>query len=94
MDSGKPNHFPCNARLDGMPTITKTRARGLDWYLTNRGMNITGTELMRCQGFDPDRIHVPEGVAKTKLYEMVGNAYTVNVMEALIRQGLIALGRI
>ena len=93
IDIGKPKNFNVNLRFDEMPTITKTRAKNLMWYLTNRGLTVTENELLRCQGFDPAAVKVPAGVARSKVCEMVGNAYTVNVMEALLRKGLVALGR-
>ena len=93
IDIGKPKSFSVVPHYDEMPTIAKARAKYISWYLTNRGLRITESELLRCQGFDPAAVRVPAGVNRTKLNEMVGNAYTVNVMEALIRSGLAALGR-
>ncbi|CAK0890745.1 unnamed protein product [Prorocentrum cordatum] len=74
--------------LDEMPTITKKRARELQWFTTNRGGLIREHELMKCQGFDPHAIVVPPDVNRSRLREMIGNAYTVTVMRDLFRKSL------
>ena len=76
-----------------MPTITKKRAKELQWFITNRGGLIREHELLKCQGFDPYAIVVPPDVNRSRFREMIGNAYTVNVMRGLFRKGLRALGR-
>ena len=76
-----------------MQTITKKRAKDLQWFITNRGGLIREHELLKCQGFDPSAIVVPPGVNRSRFCEMIGNAYTVNVMRELFRCGLRAIGR-
>ena len=83
---GKPT---CNT----MPTITRRRAQKREYFIVDRGL-ISESELMRCQGFDPNRIVVPEGTNRERMCEMVGNAMTVTVMQRLIRNGLRALNRL
>ena len=79
--------------LDEMPTITKARAGKRAWCITNLGRRISENELLRCQGFNPSDVVVPTKINREKLCEMVGNAFTVNVMQALMQNGLRALGR-
>ena len=93
VDVGKGKSFATSVYLNEMPTITKKRAKELGWFITNRGGLIREHELLKCQGFDPSTIVVPPGVNRSRLREMIGNSYTVNVMEDLFRCGLRALGR-
>jgi DNA-cytosine methyltransferase len=93
IDVGKGPSFGISVYLDEMPTITKKRARELQWFTTNRGGLIREHELLKCQGFDPHAIVVPPDVNRSRLREMIGNAYTVTVMRDLFRKCLCALGR-
>lgn len=93
IDIGKGKSYATSVYRDELPTITKTRAKELHWFITNRGGLIREHELLRCQGFDPSTIIVPPRVNRSRLREMAGNAVTVNVMEALFWCSLRALGR-
>ncbi len=53
IDIGKGKSYATSVYRDELPTITKTRAKELHWFITNRGGLIREHELLRCQGCEP-----------------------------------------
>ena len=51
------------------------------------------SELMRLQGCDPKRFNT-SGLTKTQLGSIIGNAMSVNVMEAVIEKAIKTIGGI
>ena len=47
---------------------------------------LTESECLRMQGFDDTRVKVPDHVLPKDLYQMVGNAVSVNTVAAIIEQ--------
>ena len=74
-----------------MPTITRTRGSALAYVLTKYGTRISLAELMRCQGFRPERLQL-EGLSVGAVGAMVGNAMSVNVVMHILRVNLPSLG--
>ncbi len=85
-----------NDRTTGSPTVQRleensegisnnlTSVQKDNWVLNNQRIRrLTPTECERLQGF-PDGW--TEGVSDTQRYKQMGNAVTVNVVEAIMRK--------
>ena len=78
MDLETSKSFGTSISYNRLPTITKTRARTGLWL--NRHERFTSTtELLRCQGIDPNFITLPETVSEKQLRAMIGNSFSLGV---------------
>ena len=77
---------------DIAPCLTKTRCQANDYYLMSRGRRLTLAELFRLQGVPAHRIRLPPGVTEAHLRGMIGNAWTVPVYAAILRNALLSTG--
>ena len=77
---------------DIAPCLTKTRCQANDYYLMSRGRRLTLAELFRLQGVPAHRIRLPPGVKEAHLRGMIGNAWTVPVYAAILRNALLSTG--
>ena len=73
------------------PAITKSRAAGQDFWLMSAGRRLTVLELLRMQGFLKTDVNL-EGLSERQIGEMVGNAMSVPVLTAVLREGLRVCG--
>jgi site-specific DNA-cytosine methylase len=80
-----------NMMHDLCPAITKSRAAGRDFWLMSAGRRLTVGELLRLQGFTAADLNL-EGVSERQVGEMVGNAMSVPVLSAVLREGLSVCG--
>ena len=91
VDIGNSKNFGPSVAYDQLPCITKARSdRGGFWIVKDDNFT-TDDELIRGQGFVPDKIIVPDRIDRRKMLQMIGNAFTVNVLSALFRNILPAL---
>ncbi len=74
------------------PCLTASRCKSGGHYLFCRGRFMTTREMMRLQGIDPDRLSKAEGVLESHFRHMIGNSFTVTVMERLLNRVLLAIG--
>ncbi len=84
-------NFATYTSYDHLPTITKSRGSSGFWVVKLDRFT-TGTEHLRCQGFRPEDVVVPDGASMTSFNGMAGNAFTVSVFQRLWRQLLPAVG--
>lgn len=77
--------------IDMCPTITKSRGGSCGFYDTKRSTRLSVQELLRLQGTDPAMFDF-SCVSRAQLGGMAGNAMTVSVVRALLRQLLPAAG--
>jgi DNA (cytosine-5)-methyltransferase 1 len=80
-----------NMMHDLCPAITKTRGAALDFWLMSAGRRLTIHELLRLQGFSRQDLNL-EGVSERQVGQMVGNAMSVPVLSAVLREGLSVCG--
>lgn len=73
------------------PTITKARGSTLGYYDTKRNTRLSVTEMLRLQGTDPHMFDFT-CVSRSQLGAMAGNAMTVSLIKALLKQLLPAAG--
>ncbi|CAK0892262.1 unnamed protein product [Prorocentrum cordatum] len=93
IDVGSSPRFGTGVSRDHTPTITKSRAGSSEYWIVCRNRLITTNELLRCQGFKPTDVTIPDGVSTKKLQEMIGNAFTVTVFKAIFKAIFKATGR-
>ena len=74
--------FHCHA-INQCPTITAARGKQLGFFHLRLKRRLSMPELMRLQGADPEKLFTG-GLAKTNLGNIVGNAMSINVLEAVI----------
>ena len=84
-DSG---HKSSNHMLNTSPCLTRSRYRG--HWLLREGRRLSTTEMLRLQGFNPDRVAV--AVSECTLGQQVGNAMSVNVVERILVKLLVPVG--
>lgn len=94
VDLANSRSFGCIYTWNCLPTITKSHAAANAYWLVHRSRTLSTRELLRAQGFDPDRVVLPttEKVSPRTVPEMVGNAFTVTVIERLLAVLLPAIG--
>lgn len=72
------------------PTLTANMGGGghnVPFVFDKFGLRrLTESECLRMQGFDDTRVKVPDHVLPKDLYQMVGNAVSVNTVAAIIKQ--------
>ena len=78
-------------RIGECPTITPGRGKGFGFYSTMLTRPLSLTEMMRLQGADPKKIDLSI-ISKTQAAGVIGNAMSVNLMEAIIVSILVAVG--
>jgi len=71
------------------PTITRARGSCQGFYLTSIARRLSCQELCALQGLDPMTINF-EGVPETSIGALAGNAMTIPVLAAVIREALIS----
>lgn len=69
------------------PTLTATRCRSHGYFSTSLMRPLSTTEMMRLQGADPNKLDM-DGTSHAALGHMAGNAMSINVLSAVIRQAL------
>ena len=76
-------------QMDRCPTITATRGASHGFWSTRLGRHLSTTELMRCQGCQGfTRINI----SRRQLGLITGNAMSIPVMKALVRESMNAIG--
>ena len=72
------------------PCLTLTRAGAQAHWVTNRGRSITTTEVLRFQGVDAKmtKVLVGAGVPESRLRQMCGNAFSINVIGRVLKEVL------
>ena len=79
--------------VNGMPTITSTRAVARAWWVADLGRQISTKEILFLQGFEADAIdYKSAGVSDQRIYHMTGNAMSANILERLLPKVLDAVG--
>lgn len=91
-DLGCSEKFGPRCVKDIMPCLTKSIADRGGFWLVKRDDFTSDRELLRCQGFDPNRVTKPYGVPAHTFRQMIGNAFTVTVFEALFQAILPSVG--
>lgn len=91
-DLGCSEKFGPRCTKDIMPCLTKAIADRGGFWLVKRDDFTSDRELLRCQGFDPNRITKPPSVPDGKFRQMIGNSFTVTVFEALFQAILPSVG--
>lgn len=73
------------------PTITRSRGQTCGFYLMSAGRRLSHAELCKLQGFDP-AIFSWEGISDSGIGALAGNAMTVPVIAAVLREALLSTG--
>ena len=73
------------------PTITRTRGGARDYFHSRLSRRLSVGELLRLQGV-PDGCLDFAGIPERQIGMIAGNAMTVPVLAAVIREGLLAAG--
>ena len=73
------------------PTITRSRGGNGGFWVTSLGRRLSSTELLRLQGVQPEWLHW-RGIPLRSVGEMAGNAMTVPVLAAVLREALKCTG--
>lgn len=66
------------------PCLTRHRAQCGGFWITTHGRRLGTHDMLRLQGMSPTRMKRPESVPITSFNAMIGNAMSVNVVEALL----------
>ena len=74
------------------PCLTRSHCGNLGYFSTKRCRKLRLGEMMRLQGFDPTRLVYPQ-VSERQVRLMVGNAFCVPVVAAIIDRILFATGK-
>ena len=95
-----PKRVPCvvdmrdtrstNVAVRRFPTITASKAAGLDFYLPHLNRRATVRELSRAQGMCGSISDTC--LSRSAFGTIVGNAMPVNVVAAVLRQALVSIG--
>ena len=91
MDLEASKSFGASISYSRLLTITKSRARTGFWLNSHERFTST-TELLRCQGIDPNFITLPETVSEKQLRAMIGNSFAVSVFQRLLARILRMMG--
>ena len=91
-DIGASSRFS-SLQVGKCPTITAGRAKSAGYYATKLQRRLSLKELMRLQGCNPSRLNTSV-ISDTQLGAIIGNAMSINVMEAVIAQMMTAIGGI
>jgi len=70
---------------DITPCLTATRTAGGGFWVTCQNRRFTLRELFALQGMDLDTWRRPEDLSDRKIGHMVGNAYTMTVIENIVK---------
>ena len=62
------------------------------FFVTSLGTKLSTTQMLRLQGVPPARLKRPEDVSERQFDQAIGNAITVPLLSALIRQMTVAVG--
>ena len=74
-----------NHRVLSCPCITKSRAATLGFWCSTKGGRLSADELAMLQGFSPATIDWKSaGIADKKFASCLGNAQSLNVVEAVL----------
>ena len=73
------------------PTITRARGQSGGFFLTSVSRPLSRFELCRLQGFEPEKFHWP-GIPMTGVGALAGNAMTIPVLAAVLREALLTTG--
>ena len=73
------------------PCLTRSRYRGHWLSSKNRRMNID--EMLRLQGMKPNLLNT-KGISTIELGHQIGNAMSVNVIQRILQQVLLHIGKI
>ena len=92
LDLGASSRF-ATFKINMAPTLTASRCASQMYYSTKQMRKLSLSELMRLQGCDPKRFNT-SGLTKTQLGSIIGNAMSVNVMEAVIEKAIKTIGGI
>ena len=86
----------CGQSLSAMngkcPCLTRSHCGSNGYCSTKRGRKLRLGEMMRLQGFDPTRLVYPQ-ISERQVRLMVGNAFCVPVVAAIIDRILFAIGK-
>lgn len=86
----------CGQSLSAMngkcPCLTRSHCGNNGYFSTKRGRKLRLGEMMRLQGFDPTRLVYPQ-ISERQVRLMVGNAFCVPVVAAIIDRILFAIGK-
>ena len=80
-----------NYMHDLCPTITKTRCSSRDFYITSQRRRLSMGEFLRLQGFVKEDFNFGD-VREREVGEMVGNAMSLPVLAAVLKEGLLVCG--
>ena len=78
---------------DLSPCLTRARCGSGGHYIMHKRRMMLDAELLKLQGFDPNRIQKPASVTQRQLNMMVGNAFTVTAMERILARVLKSIGK-
>ena len=78
--------------VDESPTLTRARGMQLAFWSLQHGRRLSLQELMKLQGVNPHRVNL-QGLSKNQFGAMLGNAFTVPVMKALLEAAIKAAER-
>ena len=78
-----------NWGLDETPTLTRARGSGMAFFSLQHGRKLNIRELMKVQGVNPRRVELA-GVSVNQFGGMLGNAFTVPIIKALIETAINA----
>ena len=80
----------CSARFFGnmkegcSPCLTRHRAQCGGFWVTSHGRRLGTFDMLQLQGMSPSRLQKPDSVPIGSFNAMIGNAMSVNVVEALL----------
>ena len=77
---------------DLCPAISCARAAARSYWLVSEGRRLTILELLRLQGFSEKDLPILERMSERQVGLMVGDAMTVTVLSAVLREGLRVCG--
>ena len=66
------------------PCLTRRRAYDGGFWITTHGRRLGTDDMLRLQHMDPQRLKRPSDVPQKQFNAMIGNAMSVNVVEAVI----------
>jgi len=77
---------------DKVRCLTKSHCEMFAYYIMTYSRFMTLGEMLSLQGIPAGRIQRPPNVSEKALAAMVGNAFSVNVMERVLSRALVAAG--
>ncbi len=79
--------------MDGcVPCLTRTRAGTGGHFLLHLGRMTTSVEMQRLQGIPDGRLRRPAHVSERQLLQMIGNAFSLNVLTRVLARALPVAG--